>query len=276
MIAGKTSGHHVPTGLPPLHWPFFAQEYLRIMRGRLAILIWVLFIYSLVMVPFLMAEPAPEVLYAIGDWLGPESAEAKLILFTWVDAAMNKFAVILGPVLGGGIIAEERARGTLDLLVAKPIGGGDYFTIKVAAAAAAFATFYVAAAIGALVTFPWRVAGFDGTDFVALSIVHLFAALFAVTFSATMAVFFGRKLTGMLVSVAVLGTLVGLAFLGFYYPSYRALSTLNPFFHGIVLIGSIDDYSTGDLLSPILLLLGFNLIAALIGRRRAVRVLEEQ
>ena len=208
-------------------------------------------------------------------WLGPLAANEKLVLFIWVDAAMNKLAVILGPVLAGGIIAEERARGTLDLLAAKPISARDYFTIKLAAAAAAFATFYIATAVAALATFPWRVARFDATAFVALSAVHLFAGLFAVTFSATMAVFFERKLTGMLVSVAVLGTLVGLAFLGFYYPAFRAWSNLNPFFHGIVLIGSIDDYGIGDVLVPIVWLLGFNIVVASIGRRRATRVLEE-
>ena len=113
------------------------------------------------------------------------------------------------------------------------------------------------------------------SDFVALSAVHVFAGLFAVTFSATMAVYFKRKLTGMLVSVAVLGTLVGVAFLGFYYPAYRMVSYFNPFFDGIVLIGSIDDYGAVDLLFPILLLVVFNLAAAVIGRRRAVHVLEE-
>ena len=90
-----------------------------------------------------------------------------------------------------------------------------------------------------------------------------------------MAVFFKRKLTGMLVSVAVLGTLVGVAFLGFYYPAYRTVSYFNPFFDGIVLIGSIDDYGAADLLFPILPLVAFNLAAVMIGRRRAVHVLEE-
>ncbi len=74
----------------------------------------------------------------------------------------------------------------------------------------------------------------------ALSTVHLFAALFAVTFSATIATVFRSKLTGMLVSVSVLGTLVGIAFLGFYYPAYWTISHLNPFFNGIVLIGSVE------------------------------------
>ena len=45
------------------------------------------------------------------------------------------------------------------------------------------ATFYTVAYAGAILTFPLRVAGFDSFDFLALSIVHLFAALFAATFS---------------------------------------------------------------------------------------------
>lgn len=256
-------------------WPFFAQEYLRIMRSRLAVLIWAMLLYALLAVPFLIGKPPPELLHALGSWLGSEAVQAKLILFMWVDAAMNKFAVILGPVLAGGIIAEERARGTLDLLAAKPVSSGNYFATKLVAAMAAFATFYGAACVAALLTFPWRIAGFDVSDFVALSAVHVFAGLFAVTFSATMAVYFKRKLTGMLVSVAVLGTLVGVAFLGFYYPAYRMVSYFNPFFDGIVLIGSIDDYGAVDLLFPILLLVVFNLAAAVIGRRRAIHVLEE-
>ena len=134
-------------------WPFFAQEYLRIMRSRLAMLIWGMLLYTIAVLPFLIAKPPPEVLHALGSWLGSEGVQAKLILFLWVDAAMNKFAVILGPVLAGGIIAEERARGTLDLLAAKPVSGGNYFTIKLAAAAAAFATFYGAACSAALLTF---------------------------------------------------------------------------------------------------------------------------
>jgi ABC-2 type transport system permease protein len=256
-------------------WPFCAQEYLRIMRSRLAILIWAMLLYALAAVPFLVAKPAPELLHALGSWLGSDALQAKLILFMWVDAAMNKFAVILGPVLAGGIMAEERARGTLDLLAAKPISAGNYFTIKLAAAAAAFATFYGAACLIALFTFPWRIAGFVASEFVALSVVHVFAGLFAVTFSATMALYFKRKLTGMLVSIAVLGTLVGVAFLGFYYPAYRTVSYFNPFFDGIVLIGSIDEYGAADLLFPILLLLAFNLAALMIGRHRAPHVLEE-
>jgi ABC-2 type transport system permease protein len=255
-------------------WPFFAQEYLRIMRSRLALLIWAVLIYTLAAVPFILAKPPPELLSFIGSWLGSEAAHGKLLLFVWVDASMNKLAVILGPALAGGIIVDERSRGSLDLLAAKPVRAGDYFTIKLAAAAAALTTFYVAACVGAALTFPWRVNGFDVADFAALSFVHLFAALFAVTFAGAMATFFSRKLTGMLVSIAVLGTLAGSAFLGFYYPAYLTVSYLNPFFDGIMLIGSINNYGIRDMLTPIVVLMGFNLTFWMIGRHRAVQILE--
>jgi ABC-2 type transport system permease protein len=273
MIIAPISAHGVPADLSYRLWPFLTQEYLRIMRSRLALLIWAILLYTLAALPFLMAKPPPELLHFIADWLGPEAAEAKLMLFMWVDAAMNKLAVILGPALAGGIIVDERSRGTLDLLAAKPIRAEDYFTVKLGAAAGALATFYVTACLGAMLTFPWRVPGFDTRNFVALSVVHLFAAVFAATLSATVATFFSRKLTGLLVSISVLGLLVGVAFLGFYYPAYRAVSYLNPFFDGIVLIGSINRFGVSEILFPLLLLVGFNMAFWLIGRYRAARLL---
>ena len=254
--------------------PFFREEYLRIMRGRLAILIWAMMLYALVAIPFLMQKPQPELVQAIEAWLGAEAIPSKLVLFIWVDGAMNKFAFILGPVLAGGIIVEERARGLLDLLASKPIRAADYFTVKLAAAGAAFATFYAAGVLGALPIFSWCVPGFDAGDFLALGAVHLFAALFAVAFSGTTAVVIGRKLPAMMVSLTVLGTLVGFAFLGFIDPAYRGVSYLNPFFNGIVLIGSLDDYGAREVLQPIGVLVLFILACAWVGRWRAAALLE--
>lgn len=256
--------------------PFLRVEYLRIMRGRLAKLIWAILIYSVAMMPFIMQKPPPEIVHAIGAWLGAAAVPSKLVLFMWVDAAMNKFAMMLGPVLAGGIIVDEQSRGSLDLLVSKPIRAADYFSVKLIAACAAMATFYGAGVGGALLTFPWRVPGFDPAGFLVLSAVHLFATLFAVTLSATIAVITGRKLVGMLMSVSVLSLLVGLAFLGFYYPAYRGVSYLNPFFNGVVLIGVIDDYDRWDVARLIGTLILFNLTIAWIGRRGAVALLEER
>jgi ABC-2 type transport system permease protein len=255
---------------------FSAQEYLRLMRGRVALLLWAIIVYALLSVPLIMNGPQEEMVRALASWLGGEDIGRKVILFVWVDATMNKLAVILGPVLAGGIIVDERARGSYDLFLSKPIGAGDYFAVKLAAAAAALASFYLGAVAGALAIFPWSVAGFDAPDFLALSAVHLFAALFSASFAGLMAVVFQSRLAGMLASIVVLAALVGFAFLGFYHPAYRAWSYLNPFFNGVVLIGSLDHYGFVDIARPILVLVGFNLAVAAIGRRRAIAIVERQ
>jgi ABC-type transport system involved in multi-copper enzyme maturation permease subunit len=257
-------------------WPFFLQEFLRIMRGRLARLILALMIYALVMMPFIMEKPPAELLHALASWLGPEEIQTKLVLFAWIDASMNKFAVILGPVLAGGIIVDERSRGMLDVLMAKPIRTADYFTVKLAASSAAFASFYLFGVVGALGTFPWSLKGFNVSQFLALSAVHFFAAIFAATFAGTIALFFKRKLTGLPVSVMVLGTLVGCSWLGFINPAYLTLSYFNPFFQGISVIAKIPNYSAWDIIQPIFVLIIFNLLILAIGRSRARVVLEDR
>jgi ABC-2 type transport system permease protein len=257
-------------------WPFFVQEFLRIMRGRLARLILALMIYSLIMVPFIMAKPPAELLHALASWLGPHEIQTKLILFVWIDASMNKFAVILGPVLAGGIITDERSRGLLDVLMAKPIRAADYFTVKLAASSAAFASFYLFGVVGAVCTFPWRLKAFAVSDFLVLSGVHFFAAIFAATFAGTIALFFKRKMTGLLVSIIVLGTLVGFSWLGFINPAYLTISYLNPFFHGISIIAKVPDYSAWGIIQPIIILIIFNLLVLAIGRHRAAVVLEDR
>jgi ABC-type transport system involved in multi-copper enzyme maturation permease subunit len=253
---------------------FFVQDYVRIMRGRVALLLWALIFYTLVLVPFIMSGPQQEFVRSLASWLGGEEIGRKLILFVWVDATMNKLAIIVGPVLAGGIIVDEKARGTYDLFLSKPIGAGDYFIVKLAASCAALVTFYLGAVAGALLTFPWRVAGFDAGDFLALSAVHLFAALFSATFAGLVAVISGNRLAGTLVSIVILGLLVGFAFLGFYYPEFRTWSYLNPFFNGIVLIGSLDHYGWIDIVRPILVLVGFNVIVTVIGRWQAIKLVK--
>ena len=267
-----TRRHEAATTL----WPFFVQEFLRIMRGRLARLILALMIYSLIMVPFIIEKPPAELLHVLASWLGADQIQTKLILFAWIDASMNKFAVILGPVLAGGIIVDERSRGLLDVLIAKPIGAADYFTVKLAASGAAFASFYLFGILGALCTFPWRLKGFVAFDFLALSAVHFFAAMFAATFAGTIALFFTRKLTGMLVSIMVLGTLVGLSWLGFINPAYLTISYFNPFFQGVSVIAKIQNYGAWDIIQPIIVLIMLNLFTLAIGRHRAAIVLQDR
>ena len=157
-----------------------------------------------------------------------------------------------------------------------PIRAVDYFTVKLAASSAAFASFYLFGVVGALCTFPWRLKGFVVSDFLALSAVHFFAAIFAATFAGTIALFFKRKLTGLLVSIIVLGTLVGSSWLGFINPAYLTISYFNPFFQGISVIAKIQNYDAWDISHPIIVLVMFNLLMLAIGRHRAPVVLEDR
>ena len=105
--------------------------------------------------------------------------------------------------------------------------------------------------------------------------MHFFAAIFAATFAGTIALFFKRKLTGLLVSIIVLGTLVGCSWLGFINPAYLTLSYCNPFFQGVSIIAKIPNYGAWDIIRPILILIIFNLVLLAIGRQRASVALED-
>lgn len=264
-----------PAGRGRRIWLLLAADYRRLMRSRAAWLLWALVAYTVLFIPFILNSPQEEFTRVVASWIGPDPAGGKMVLFIWIDVAMNKLALIMGAVLASGIIVDEKARGSFDLLLSKPVPAGDYFIAKLGAALAAMATFYLSAAALALLTFPWRVQGFPTGNFVALSSVHLFAALFSVTFAGMAAAVFGNRLVAMLVTIIVIGLLVGLAFFGFYHPTMAAFANVNPFFHGVKLLGRLENYSISDLLQPIVVLLAFNLVAAAIGCWRAIALIEK-
>jgi ABC-2 type transport system permease protein len=103
--------------------------------------------------------------------------------------------------------------------------------------------------------------------------VHLFAAFFAVCFSALMSVLIQRRAMAGLVSLLVLSLLVGMAFIGFYNPAWSGISSLNPMTQGISVLGHVDDLRPGHLLTPIAILLGMNGAVLALGALR-VRHLE--
>lgn len=94
-------------------------------------------------------------------------------------------------------------------------------------------------------------------------------------FAGPAAVFFRHKLSAMLTTIMVLSIFVGFAFFGFYDPQFRTLSLLNPFYHAVVLIGSIYAIRLIDALSPILWLSGFTVTTVMIGARRAASINRE-
>ncbi|MCB9638423.1 MAG: ABC transporter permease subunit [Myxococcales bacterium] len=249
--------------------PFFLQEFSYLLRSRRTYLLAGILLYALVGVPFVVKKPPPEIMTFVGKWFGQADLTLKLSLFIWTDIAMNKIAVLAGIVLAGGVVVDERARGSLQVFLSKPIPHSTYFLVKVTAASAVFALLYMLTVLLGLLYFPSNLPGFSAGKFLALSSVHLLAATFAVTFSGTMAIFFQRKLSAMIVSLMILFLLIGSAFIGFYNPNWVAFGYLNPFFHGVRLIGVLEHITVAQLLQPIVLLLVFHLAVLTLGFFRA-------
>ena len=250
---------------------FFREEFIRTLKSRQAALIIAAVVYSTIAMPFLLARPHEELLTALRSWFGESRLDLRFFLFVWFDVVMNKITVLCGAVLASGIISDERSKGTLDIFLSKPVTPRRYFLVKLAAAVAVVVVIYVVAVLVGAARFSQSVRGFDVRTFLLLASVHLLVAVYAVVFAGTMAVFFRHKLSAMLATIMVLSTLVGLAFLGFYDPRFQTVSLVNPFYHAVVLIGSIDDIRSADVAKPVLWLVGFNVATALVGGRRAGR-----
>jgi ABC-2 type transport system permease protein len=225
-----------------------------------------------VALPFLLAKPHEEILIAVRSWFGESHLDMRLFLFVWFDLVMNKISVLIGAVLAAGIITDERSKGTLEIFLSKPVSPRRYFLVKLTAAVAVVIVIYLAAMLVGVARFSRSVKGFDAGIFLLLASVHLLVAVYSAVFGGAMGVFFRQKLSAMLITIIALSILVGCAFLGFYDPRFRTPSLFNPFYHAIVLIGSIDSAGPADAVGPMLWLLGFNVTTALFGARRGAAI----
>jgi ABC-2 type transport system permease protein len=251
---------------------FFREEFLIVLKSRQAALVIASVIYSMVALPFLLAKPHEEILNALRNWFGESRLDLRFFLFVWFDLVMNKISVLIGAVLAAGIITDERSKGILDIFLSKPVSPRRYFLVKLMAAAAVVIVIYLAAVLVGAIRFSYAVRGFDVGIFLLLASVHMLVAVYSVVFAGTMAVFFRHKLTAMLTTIMVLSIFVGCAFLSFYDPRFRISSLLNPFYHSVALIASIDTLGPTDVLRPLLWLIGFNIVTAMVGARRAASI----
>ncbi len=268
MTGAAPSPASAPTGFP---WAFLAHETLAVARSRRVKLIVGLLIYTLVAAPFLLVTPPPEVAEAVEAFFG-DGSTFTVFVFIWFDLAMNKLAVFSGAILAGGIVTDERTAGRLDLLLAKPIRRSHYFLAKLGAALIVMAGLYAILSLAATVTFLYRVEGFRPGAFLAMAAVHLFAPLFAASFAASLAVCFRRKITAIVVSILALSLLVGFAFIGFYIPSLYAVGTINPFFHAVSPIASLDALGPLEVAVPIVVLIAWIAALAAFGAWRTGRI----
>jgi ABC-2 type transport system permease protein len=251
---------------------FFREEFFRVLKSRQSALVIGSVIYSMVALPFLLAKPHEEILIALRSWFGASRLDLRFFLFVWFDLVMNKITILIGAVLAAGIITDERSKGMLEIFLSKPVTPRRYFLVKLMAAAAVVVVIYLAAVLIGAIRFSYAVKGFDVGIFLLLASIHMLVAVYSVIFGGTMAVFFRHKLTAMLTTVMLLSILVGCAFLGFYDPRFQTLSLLNPFYHAVALIGSIDNFRMVDVMKPVLWLIGFNVVTATIGARSATAI----
>ncbi|KFA88120.1 ABC transporter permease subunit [Archangium violaceum] len=229
-------------------------------------------LYAAISMPFVAAKPPEHVLSALKGWFST-SDPFILFLFIWTDLAMNKCILVLGVVLASSLLIRERETGQLAVLLSKPISPAAYFLARTLSACAVMGVLYIGTHLAAAPFVARSLPGFRAGLFFASMAVHLFAAFFAVCFSALMAVLIQRRALAGFVSLMVLSLLVGMAFIGFYNPAWNGISQLNPLTQGISVLGHVDDLRPGHVLTPIALLLGMNAAVLALGALR-VRHLE--
>ncbi|MFI7136001.1 ABC transporter permease [Nonomuraea sp. NPDC050153] len=251
---------------------FLRQEVRALLRTRRAKIIAAVICYALLAFPIAMKQPPQSMVDLATTWFDGDGSFT-LFMFAYLDLNMNKVAMFAGIILAGGIIADERARGELPLLWSKPVTRARYFLVRLTGAVLLFALIYATVTLIGTLYYPSQVAGFDPLIYLGMATVHLFAACYAVTLAGTMGVLLGRKIPAMLISLLLLGTFVGIAFLPFYTDS-AWLGWLNPFYHGVSLIGQMHTFTLADMLTPIAALLAFHLATAALGAWKVSR--EEQ
>ena len=225
-------------------------------------------VYAVLGMPVLVAKPPPHVLSALEAWFGT-SEPFMLFLFIWTDLAMNKVIAVLGVVLAGSLVIRERETGVLQVLLSKPVSPAAYYLARVLSACGVMALLYVGAHLAVAPLIARSVPGFRPGVFFASMSVHLFAAFFAVCWSALVAVLVQRRSLAMLVSLLVLFMLVGLAFMGFYNPAWRQASLFNPITQGVSVLGHVEDIRLRHLVEPIAILSGINALVLALGALRA-------
>lgn len=251
---------------------FLRQEVRTLLRTRRAKIIAAVICYALLAFPIAMKRPPQSMVELAARWFDGDGSFT-LFMFAYLDLNMNKVAMFAGIILAGGIIADERARGELPLLWSKPITRSRYFLVRLSGAIGVFAAIYATATLIGTFYYPSQVSGFDPLIYLGMAAVHLFAASYAVTLAGTMGVLLGRKIPAMLISLLLLSTFVGIAFLPFYTDS-PWLGWLNPFYHGVSLIGQMTTFTLADMLKPIAALLAFHTATAALGAWKVSR--EEQ
>ncbi len=243
-------------------------DYVGMLRERKTWLGALMLAYAVLTMPVVLERPPEHVKQAIATWFGSADPFA-IFMYVWLDLAMNKVIAFLPVVMASGLVLRERDARILPLLASKPISLPQYFTIRTSSACAVVATLHIGAQIAGAVWFSLRVPGFRVIPFVEAMSLHLFAGIFATALSATIGAWVKHRGTSALVGFSVLNGLVGLALVGFYQPTWRDVTMLNP-----ITLGSaaLDDLGGGFQIAPVLALLALTAATVAFGARGVRRI----
>jgi ABC-2 type transport system permease protein len=231
----------------------------------------VLYLGALLAAPTLLEKPPPHLLAAVQSWFGGDDPFG-LFMYVWTDLAMNKLAVLTGVAMGAGVLVEDRADRSLILWMTKPVTPAGLYVLRVGSAVLMTAALYLITQLLGLGLFSAQIDGFRPLGFLISGLVHVWAPIFATCASALCAVAIGRQLGAALVSVLVLFSLVGGAFLGVYNPAWADVLALNPFTQAVAGVTFLQSQSVSTLGGPVLGLIGLNLALVTIGARLARRI----
>lgn len=230
-----------------------------------------LYLGALLAAPALLAKPPPHLLAAVQAWFGGDDPFG-LFMYVWTDLAMNKLSVLTGVAMGAGVLVEERADRSLILTLSKPITPAGLYVLRTGSAVLTTAGLYLLTQIIGLGLFSAQIDGFRPGAFWVSGMVHVWAPIFATCVSALCAVAIGKQLGAALVSVLVLFSLVGGAFLGVYNPAWAEVLAFNPFTQSVAGVTHLQEQSLQTLGGPVLGLCALNLGLVALGAGLARRV----
>jgi ABC-2 type transport system permease protein len=246
-------------------------DYRATMKERKTWIAGAMLLYAVVAIPVVLERPPEHVRETIAAWFGNPDPFV-VFMFIWIDLAMNKSIAFIPIVLGSGILLRERDTGVLAVLGAKPLSMSRYFVIRASSACAAMFTLYALAQLLGALWFSVKIPGFRPGTFLAAMSLHALGGVWATALTATIAVAVRRRIVAALVSIAVLGLLVGLALVGYYQPAWQTLTLANPISLAALAMGKLGALDVSVLAPPMLALIVLTAVTMALGARFARNV----
>ncbi|ACY12943.1 hypothetical protein [Haliangium ochraceum] len=246
-------------------------DYRRGLGERKVKLLAIMYLYAVIAMPLVLAQPPAHVRQAIGLWLDTADPFATF-LFAWIDLAMNKIVAFAPVVLAGGILLHERDTGQLAIFAAKPLSLERYFLVRALSACAIMLTLHLGAnALGA-VLFGFTVEGFAVLPFAAAMLPHLCVALCTTALAAAIAMLTRRRSLSLALGMLTLFSLVGVALFGLINPAWRTAALFNPLSLGVEGLRFLDHADMFPVLAACAALLGWTALLLALGTRLARRL----